>query len=668
MSQANTKGNIRAIEGMRGLAVLAVMIYHMEISGLLPGGFTGVDVFFVISGFVISKSLYTEKSLGFAEFVSTFYKKRILRIVPLLSFSILTVLLFTIMFTPVSWKSSMIQKTALSTFLGYSNMNLVWQNDGYFSPMIAYNPFAHTWSLGVEEQFYVLFPLLFFWWNRGVKSKQKINYGLVAIVTLTFVSLINSVLLTNTHPDRAYYFITSRFWEIAIGALLFIWYSKRGGVKRQWIGKILSYIGFILITVGFLFANPSAFPYPWAMITVSGTVLLILSIISQSEGVLVKRFFELNWICQIGKLSFSLYIMHWPIAVLMKWTIGFNTLFIKVLYLIISLLISVLTYYCIENPIRAHKRLRAMNSKPIIITGLIILISSNLLGRLMISNTETLSLSVTKDSYTWLAYGYEFEGPDMPIVIDNQINGKQLFTFGDSHAAAYRTMLNIVCKQLGLVSHVYEKGGCAIVGLIESKSDDSDWETFYLTSLHDIKAKANPGDIVFLPSLRMPELSNRFEPVDVDFVLKDYYSESNALKREQAYQEGCEIIEALIDMDVKVLINAPEPVVMIPPYRCSDWFNKMNPIAEPGSLIDKAILEYARRPVMNSIKKLLARYDELYLWDPMEVLCPTEVFDAYDDEGLPLYYDGDHLTAHGNRKLVPSFREKLIDVFHNKDH
>ncbi len=191
-------------------------------------------------------------------------------------------------------------------------------------------------------------------------------------------------------------------------------------------------------------------------------------------------------------------------------------------------------------------------------------------------------------------------------------------------------MLNIVCKQLGLVSHVYEKGGGTIVGLIEPTSEDSAWETFYLTSLHDIKAKANPGDIVFLPSLRMPELSNRFESVNVEFVLKDYYSESNALKREQAYQGGCEIIEALIDMDVKVLINAPEPVVMILPYRCSDGFNKMNHIAELGSSIDKKILEYARRPVMNSIEKLLARYDELYLWDPMEVLCPTDVFHDKD--------------------------------------
>ena len=163
---------IRGIDGLRALAVIAVMLFHIKPS-LLPGGFSGVDVFFVISGYVISGSLVRYSNCNFLDYIIGFYARRIVRIIPALIICLLVVSIVTTLFVPDSWLSSTISKTGLFAFIGLSNYALIWFNDGYFSPRADFNPFTHTWSLGAEEQFYAIFPLIMFVW---IKYNERKNF------------------------------------------------------------------------------------------------------------------------------------------------------------------------------------------------------------------------------------------------------------------------------------------------------------------------------------------------------------------------------------------------------------------------------------------------------------------------------------------------------------
>lgn len=670
MNQDKIIKYVGGIDGLRAIAVIAVILFHMNVSGVLKGGFTGVDVFFVISGYVISKSLFHHADKNFLTYVSDFYKRRILRILPLLITVITMVMLFTILFIPSSWKSEMIQKTGLASYLGYSNLSLIWSNDGYFSPLIAFNPFAHTWSLAVEEQFYLLFPIIYFIWLK-MKDRQDIRRftGMLLILCLAAASLGCSVYATKYHPNAAYYLLPGRFWEMAAGAILFQLHSRGlllfpSSRTAVW-GSVL---GLSFIVFGFLYADESAFPYPWALISVVGTMLAISAEIDKKEGKWwdIRKLLESRILIQIGKMSFSLYLWHWPIAVLLKWTVGFESLLSKAVYLILSVVFSLFTYYAIEKPVRRNPWIRKQRAWKIIILSTFVIGIGYFTSSWMIHNQSAISLSVTKDTYTWYAWKFAWDGPDKPTIDDPNVNGRRLFAIGDSHTAAYRTMLNLVSKELGIEVFVHEQGGCGVLNLMKPMDQMEGCRGFYKNALKDVKENARPGDVVFLASLRMPELSNRFELVDVEAVLDDYYSEEAVNNRKLAYEEADRILDDLENMGVKVLMEEPLPQVLIPPFRCSDWFNRMNPIAKPGASIRREVLVRARQPVMDSINQLLFRHPKLYVWDPMEVLCPGETMNAYDEEGKPLFYDGDHLSANGNRVLVPSFKKKLLEIWSKK--
>ena len=159
------------IDGLRAVAVLSVMLYHLS-AHWLPGGFVGVDIFFVISGFVVSASLTHAPSDRFHRFVAFFYARRLLRIGPALVLVLLTSVLAASLFIPRAWLSEFNERTALYAFFGLSNWVLQTNADTYFAPRAEFKPYTHTWSLGVEEQFYLAFPFLFFAWVKLRDSKR----------------------------------------------------------------------------------------------------------------------------------------------------------------------------------------------------------------------------------------------------------------------------------------------------------------------------------------------------------------------------------------------------------------------------------------------------------------------------------------------------------------
>ncbi|MBN1579757.1 MAG: acyltransferase [Anaerolineae bacterium] len=653
---------LTGIDGLRAIAVLAVIVYHTDFFSFLPGGFTGVDVFFVISGYVISKSL-SKKSWRFSSYLSEFYKRRIVRIVPALIVCLVVTMIASTLFIPSSWLSSTNSKTGLAAFGGFSNFALVWHTDGYFSPRVEFNPFLHTWSLAVEEQFYLLFPLLFY---IGLKSSKKRSvYGTVSrglLWGLAILSLACAYFETASDHNRAFYLLPSRFWELAAGALLFKLHSSNVCMPdSQRISGLFLVSGVFLLGLGFVYSTQGSFPFPWAMIPVLGTMLLISGVTNVSNRSIIHRFLESDLMTYIGRMSFSLYLWHWPVSALLRWTIGFDRLAYHVIYLIIVFLLAAASYHFVESPIRTNRHILKLENWKLILCGLALICGSYFIAYVIDKSQSTISLSVTKDKYTWYPYAYAPEGSSH-VSVDADLVGRSLFVIGDSHAAAYRTMLKQASSQLGIEAHIYEQGGCPIASLLAPMSQTDDCQAFYNRTLTQVSNMAEPDDIVFFASLRMPELSDQFEVIDEAAVVAEFNSEKAAANRQIALEETSQLIDMFTAQKVHVLIDAPMPVLRSPPYRCSDWFNKMNPICSPGLSVNREFLLKLRQPVMDSLKILASRHPNLSVWDPFFLLCKNEACSAYDGDE-PIFFDGDHLSAHGNRMLAPSFKNEILGIW-----
>jgi peptidoglycan/LPS O-acetylase OafA/YrhL len=206
-------GNIKGIDGLRALAVVSVILYHMNQSWL-PGGFVGVDVFFVISGYVVTRSIQSREWRNAAQFFATFFARRIARIYPALVLCLVVTAALHCLFVPKAWLNDTAAKAGVAAFFGLSNIALVFFDDGYFSPRSEFNPFTHTWSLGVEEQFYLLFA--FVWWVFHKNYKLLAGFLLVSVLaSFWWCSDVSA-----SSPSKAYYLLPSRWWELSAGALL----------------------------------------------------------------------------------------------------------------------------------------------------------------------------------------------------------------------------------------------------------------------------------------------------------------------------------------------------------------------------------------------------------------------------------------------------------------
>ena len=239
-----TKSRYRPeIDGLRAFAVIAVIINHFH-KEILPNGYLGVDIFFVISGFVITSSLYQRPSKNFRDFISGFYERRIKRLFPALSLFVLIMSIAICMFNP---NPSLSLKTGITSLFGLSNIFLFQTSTDYFAQSTELNVFTHTWSLGVEEQFYILFPFLIWFSGFGRQAKNGSRNLFLIVVTLIIASLIGFIYLYPLNQPAAYFLMPTRFWEIGAGCLLFITCQKRPSIEK-FLEKVPPLLILVLIT------------------------------------------------------------------------------------------------------------------------------------------------------------------------------------------------------------------------------------------------------------------------------------------------------------------------------------------------------------------------------------------------------------------------------------
>jgi len=674
------------IDGIRAFAVLSVFIYHLE-RHWLPGGFCGVDVFFVVSGYVVSLSLDKQKGLKFINFLALFYARRIKRILPALVFCLLVTIFFTNLFIPDSYPSIAHKKTAFYAFFGLSNFILAAKGNDYFGPIAEFNPFTHTWSLGVEEQFYVIFPFIFIIWASG---KQTYSRKLAAVIffLLFLVSLVFCYWHSQTNKLYEYYLISSRFWQLASGILLYLFTKSFLEAKvRPWkrLFPILSWLGLAIVLASFVVSDAKMFPMPWAFLSVVGTLLLLFSMHYLESG-LVRKLLEHKFLTFIGKISYSLYLWHWPVIVLFQWTVGLNSLPKYLAVVAITFAMAIFSYYYIETPIRSHPLIAGFSRRQVIITGLVLLLIFANFGRSMFKHKELFSLSsVVQNQQDWYSDRYELpasSNPDQLTVSRSDFLGglkleyrpqtnnatKNLYVLGDSHALAYNALVKRWASETGQNVTLYSMPGCGDTINKSFAYTEPDlhpflamWpacSNFLSGALDEVELLAQPNDTLLLAALKLPRFTEQWAQHDIEQAKALMSSTQAQAVREHAIPENVERLRPLTQKGVQVVFEAPKPIFKNNPFRCADWFNTGNPLCEDGLEIERPELLAYREPVMRSLETIASQLENTRVFDPLEALCPNSTCRAFDKD-KPLFFDGDHLSAHGNMVIYGALSSLL---------
>ena len=349
------------IEGLRAIAVALVVIFHADLGGV-HGGFIGVDIFFAISGYLITGLILAEfEAKGRLDFLG-FYARRGRRLIPAVTVMIAVVL--TIGFFLYSPDEMFeVAKSGASSSLYMSNMYFALQTKGYFSTHMAENPFLHTWSLSVEEQFYLFWPVFIFLCVKFTKSRLAL-LGVLGGITL--VSFLIGLWLLEYNLNWGFYALPGRIWEFGLGGFARVLVSNGARVPRP--GRFLiGWTGAGLVAASaFYLTEWVRFPGWPAVAPVLGTIM-ILAVGGQSS--VLDKILGAPIMQWVGRRSYAIYLWHWPFLLLPVVWLGEPTLWHKLAYLAGTVLVAHISYHLIENPVRRHPWLVKRRFASIALTG-----------------------------------------------------------------------------------------------------------------------------------------------------------------------------------------------------------------------------------------------------------------------------------------------------------
>ena len=348
------------LEGLRAVAILLVVATHASVPWL-RGGFVGVDVFFVLSGFLITGLLVREVSeTGRFRFLE-FYVRRLRRLLPALLTMLLVVgALAALLLAPPEQRE---QSTAAAmAALWLSNIQFAFAPQGYFAPSTETNLFLHTWSLGVEEQFYLIWPALLVWLlaHDGERGITRLKIGMLVVL---LVSLATCALLTYKEPQLAFYMMPMRAWQFAAGALVWLHFKASPASLRipsqgrgfVWL-RMAGWLGLTLIALaGWLFSADIPYPGLYALLPTLGAAAVVAAGCVTTQPVGVSRLLSWGPLQWIGGISYSWYLWHWPILLLGNAVTGSEAPVHRACWVLLSLLLAGLSYVCIESPIRNRR-------------------------------------------------------------------------------------------------------------------------------------------------------------------------------------------------------------------------------------------------------------------------------------------------------------------------
>jgi len=477
---------IGEIQGLRALAALLVLIFHAR---FVPGGFIGVDIFYVISGFLITGLLLKELDLNNRISLKSFYLRRTKRLLPASFLVLFATAAFAWLLLPPIARGS-IGRDLVATSLYISNYLFAWWQNDYQNLNATPSPFIHYWSLAVEEQFYIFWPILVV---IIAKFKSRLKFQ-ITFLAITVGSFLFGLVLTSVAPIWAFYSLPTRAWELSIGALLAV--SPRLQIKS----KILAIVGLLALLFGTLtFSETTAFPGANALVPVLGTAALLASIGAWPRFLKALATNRLSlW---LGKISYPLYLWHWPVLVLPIALLSRELSIIeRILALGLTVLLADLTNRYIEDPIR----LRNYSSKAIISAVAVSMCASFGIGSAIISTT-TSAITINGQRVTLesikakpavykngchLNYG---ESVSPECVFGDLSADKTLVLYGDSHAAQWFPTLERLANEKGFRFYSFTKSACPAIDVVRDSvgafqmSNCAAWRKSTIARITEIK-------------------------------------------------------------------------------------------------------------------------------------------------------------------------------------
>ena len=558
-----------ALTGIRALAVYLVTLFHSDIS-FFSSGFIGVDLFFVLSGFLVCNVLVEEYEKRGGLALSKFYARRIRRLLPAMGAMVLSVSLFFVLLQSTADRVRYIP-SARSALLYFANWNFIAQSSDYFSPETKSNPFAHLWSLSIEEQFYLLFPIFF-----ALVYKFSKRFGSQALVVIPMffmcVSLFFQVLLSGDSA-RSYYGTDTKIYQLLAGATLAFWLRNRK-VPFQAIPALskriggLALVGFVLL--GTSFSSQMSVSYVGILATLLG-VLMIFSIEDNQHGPL-DRIFSIRPFIYLGNISYATYLWHWPIIVALRQLFELDEIVLAVSAVCLSTVFASASYHMLEMPIRKSKFVDKDSKKSISIGVSLSILFAVLLVPFILNTGSTAKIKIRtvpieigkSNNLENEAINADSKFLDEPLPLFlrpncigvalndcylNSGSGNTVLLLGDSHAINIAEMFIDAAKRLDFSLVISAAGKCPWpIGLrlpnIESKERMQLCEDIERENLERVILEVNPSLII---------VTNRTfdSPYRIESIGEQGLENSNQLARET--------INELASNGRKLLIIEPIP-------------------------------------------------------------------------------------------------------------
>lgn len=653
------------IDGLRALAVIPVVLYHAGVPGF-SGGFTGVDVFFVISGFLITKMIAGDLHQGRFS-LTDFYARRVRRIVPALAAMLAVVTLFALAtFTPQEMQRYGI---ALAAAAFFSANIYFWRNENYFAAEAEPSPLLHTWSLAVEEQFYIFWPLgLMLIFALGLRRFLPA----LAIAGL-IVSFAVALILVRMNPQFAFYMLPSRAWELLLGAVLAL--GAVPALRADWMRQLAAAAGVAAIAAAVVVLDArTETPGWWLLLPCLGAALVIHA---GSGGVtLAGRLLAFAPVVWIGLISYSLYLWHWPLLILPKLVLARDLTQIETASAIgLSVLAAAISWRFVEQPFRRRSLSGPKARRSFLVGGAAALSAFFLAGAAMAHfggflwrNTPQARLAdaavIHDGAPLCLARDRTSGGsselpPLKECVFGAQPGGEPVSVlWGDSHANHLRPALEPWAKANGTSFRQVTKALCPpLAGAVPAfapRNMRGDCKRFNAETLDWILATPSIRQVIL--SARWPIYLGRSWPREGltpvltlgEMVPKDI---SGAMA---AFETSLDrTVKALSAKGIAVVILAPLPDLYQGGAKCVGRSAHLG--WDPRRCAVSASETASRiQPVTDTIRSVAARYRGVTIVEQAPLFCDEKLCSPLKD-GVVVYRDDNHVTPEGAKLIVEKF-------------
>jgi peptidoglycan/LPS O-acetylase OafA/YrhL len=663
------------VQGLRGIAVLAVVLYH---SGLpINGGYLGVDIFFVISGYVVT--LNTQQQISESQFsLNSFYSRRIRRLIPLLTLvNVVTIalcLMFMSLFGDIQKAFSTVQWSSLFG----ANIQLLQENS---YTQLTGNPFRHLWSLAVEEQFYFLFPLIVLAAIRISKMTKKYtsnDWLGVLVLALFLISLSHYLLITQNNLNEAslkyaFFSLTPRFWEFSFGVLLAIYSNKLARITAlsHPIIQILASISLLLSLT--LLQENHQLPRAILLIPVVATTGLLLFGGTGKLGSVLSY----SPLTHLGDLSYGWYLWHWPLIVFAD-TIFPQNILVAIAISVFALLLSRITYNRVENPFRRNYKIHSFRAAALLASSILVInvsvtgahaianiVRNELLPRDQVwdgNNNHVLDQCFLGEQYkTWI-----FKEPKTISELcswpQNTRSRSQIFAIGDSHMASYSGGLMTAASAMNYDITLYGAAGCPPV-LAPPKASIEFCGAMHATFINAIIA-LRPSVVVLsgrtsLYSSRVRAFNDK--ELQVPFLNGIYPSEAPDFI--DSYIDQLDrTVSFAIKYGAKVIITLEPQIALL---SAQTLLEQYFPGLISNSDTDSADRIKTREQIRAKVNERFSNNPDVLIFDPELVLCADRNYCLAYQNGEPMYSDDNHISMSGSLLFTEKWKQILEEALTN---